>query len=388
MTAVQHNIQSPEAESVPQTTPFYAMHVAAAARIVNFAGYSMPVQYKDGIKAEHLHTRSAAGLFDVSHMGQVLVRGDNVVAELEALLPLDIAALSNGQLSYTQLLNEEGGVLDDLIVTRCSEKEFLLVVNAGCKYDDIAYLQQRLLSSQLEYLEQHALLALQGPSSLAVLIDVFPELAKALSGLAFMHGSNVEIANHKCFISRSGYTGEDGFELSMPNDAASLIADKILAHQAVKWIGLGARDSLRLEAGLCLHGHELNSNISPIEAGLGWSVSKSRRKNGSKAGGFVGAKIILEQMAAGCERKRVGFRVDGRVPVREGASIVSESGQSLGFISSGGYSPSLSAPIAMGFVNAAFLASKEKCFAIVRGKPQPLTVCKMPFVPHQYARAK
>jgi aminomethyltransferase len=367
-------------------TPLYDMHVAAAARMVEFAGYEMPVQY-EGVKAEHIHTRTAAGLFDVSHMGQLIVRGRDAAAALEKLMPADIGSLAVGQLCYTQLTLGDGGILDDLIVARRASDEFLLVVNAGCKQADIEHLKQYLDTFDFEHLEDQALLALQGPCALSALSEVFPALATTIAELVFMQGVDIEIEDTGCFISRSGYTGEDGVEISLPASIAATVAEKLLAHQAVQWIGLGARDSLRLEAGLCLYGHEIDASTTPVEAGLRWSISPSRRSGGEKQGGFIGDDAILSQLECGVSRVRSGFMVDGRAPVREGAELVSEQGDALGKITSGGFSPTLQRPIAMGYIDKQFLASGEKCFAMLRGKLQPLSICKLPFVAHQYHRS-
>ena len=385
----------PNADSDLNRTALYDLHVAAQARMVPFAGYAMPVQY-EGIKAEHLHTRAGAGLFDVSHMGQVLVSGERAALGLERLLPVDLEALAIDQLCYTFFTAPNGGLLDDLIVTRRSDSEFMLVVNAGCKHADIDYLRNNLPELEVEYFDQQALLALQGPRAEAALAAVFADLAAPLASLAFMQGlgARLEIDGQAdpvdIYISRSGYTGEDGFEISLPNSFAEQFARELLLQADVRWCGLGARDSLRLEAGLCLYGHDIDPHTTPIEAGLAWSIDKTRRAGASKAGGFPGADIIFAQLERGAPKKRVGFRVDGRVPVREGAELVDASGAVIGRVSSGGFAPSLQASVLMAYVDSAALAGDRESplalQALVRGKPQPLSRCKMPFVAHNYKR--
>jgi aminomethyltransferase len=368
--------------SIKMKTACYDMHCAAGGKMVEFAGYQMPVQYTDGIMAEHLHTRTQAGLFDVSHMGQVLVSGANSAAELESIIPVDIATLAINQQSYAVFTNENGGILDDLIVTRLSEDTFFLVVNAACKEQDIAHLTKHLSSCEVSYQSDKALLALQGPAACSVLARFAP----VVESLVFMNGVSVSIGNVECFITRSGYTGEDGFEISMPVADAEKIANILLDDDAVKWIGLGARDSLRLESGLCLYGHDMNEETTVIEAGLAWSVSRSRRLDAAKEGGFPGADIILEQLKNGAPKKRVGLSVDGRAPVREGTVIVNEDGAEIGIVTSGGFSPSLEKPIAMAYVDASYAAADTKVQALVRGKLRPMTVSKLPFVKQNYVR--
>ena len=363
-------------------TACYDMHLAAGGKMVEFAGYQMPVQYAEGIMAEHLHTRSQAGLFDVSHMGQVLVSGKNSVAELEAIIPVDVGALAINQQSYAVFTNEQGGILDDLIITRLGEEMFFLVVNAACKEQDIAHLKTHLQSCQVDYQSDKALLALQGPEACSVLARFAP----AVKSLVVMNGISVTIGNVDCFITRSGYTGEDGFEISMSGADAEKLANILLDDDAVKWIGLGARDSLRLESGLCLYGHDMNTTTTVIEAGLAWSVSRSRRIDGAKASGFPGADIILEQFKNGAPKKRVGFSIDGRAPIREGTIIVNQDGDEIGVVTSGGFSPSLEKPIAMGYVDAAYAQAGSKVQALVRGKLRPMTVSKLPFVKQNYVR--
>lgn len=351
--------------------------------MVPFAGYDMPVQYPAGIKTEHLHTRENAGLFDVSHMGQALIKGDSAQQDLEKLLPLDLDLLAPGQQVYTFLPNAQGGIVDDLIVTCWAANIYFVVFNAGCKAKDIAHFRAHLSSTTtLELLDDRALLALQGPKA----IDVLSALAPEVSQLVFMTGRHVSIDGIDCYVTRSGYTGEDGFEISVQADQAQALATTLLVYPEVEWIGLGARDSLRLEAGLCLYGHDMDDDRSPVEAALMWSIAKNRRKGGSKAGGFTGADAIFARQAAGATEKRVGFVIDGKAPVREGADIVDVDGNLIGCVTSGGFAPSLGAPIAMGYVNTEFASVDSKVFALVRGKPRAMTVAKTPFVAQRYFR--
>jgi aminomethyltransferase len=372
----------PENSSEPvQAVVLHALHLQLGARMVPFAGYQMPLQYPSGIKQEHLHTRAAAGLFDVSHMGQVLVRGRGAARALEALVPVELESLAVDKQVYGVFTNSRGGIEDDLIITRWGEERFFLVVNAACKVQDIAYLRASLPGCDIEELDR-ALLALQGPRASEVMANLVPEA----TALSFMNGCAGMLAGTECYVTRSGYTGEDGFEISVPSRQARAVADALLAFEAVQPIGLGARDSLRLEAGLCLYGHDMDSATTPIEASLAWSISPSRRRQGAKAGGFPGSDHILGQMQHGVRRKRVGLRVEGRAPVREGAPIEDASGATVGKVTSGGFSPSLDAPIAMGYVDAALASPGTGLTAMVRGKPRPVVVAKMPFVEQRYHR--
>jgi aminomethyltransferase len=363
-------------------TEFYEQHLAAGGKMVPFAGYLMPVQYPEGIMQEHLHCRDSAGLFDVSHMGQVLVSGKGAALALEALMPVDLESLQINQQTYATFTTASGGISDDLIVTRWSEDSFFLVVNAACKEQDIAHLRQHLIDLGINYFADRQLLALQGAAAKEVMAELAPEANKLL----FMHGSPIAIDGMDCYITRSGYTGEDGFEISVSAADARALADRLLAHSSVKWIGLGARDSLRLEAGLCLYGQDLTTETSPVEASIAWSICRSRRADGAKAGGFLGADIILDQLANGAAKKRVGFVVEGRAPVREGAEIVDQQGAVVGQITSGGFGPTLQAPVAMGYVPTHLSAVGTKLNALVRGKQRPITVAKMPLVPQRYFR--
>jgi aminomethyltransferase len=348
--------------------------------MVPFAGYSMPVQYRDGILKEHQHTRAAAGLFDVSHMGQLRVHGDTAAAELETLMPIDVLDLPVRRQRYGLLMDGQGGILDDLMVTR-GEDHLLLVVNAACKEADTAHLRANLSGAvELEALTGHALLALQGPAARAVLT----RLAPGAGQLFFMQAAALTVAGIPCWVSCSGYTGEDGFEISVANEAAEDLAQRLLAEPEVAAIGLGARDSLRLEAGLCLYGHDIDPTTTPVEAGLGWALSKVRRPGGVRAGGYPGAARIEQQLLQGSERQRVLLRPEGRQPVREGAMVVDAAGARQGVITSGGFGPSVNAPVAMGYVGRT--AFEAPLFAEVRGKLLPLAAQRGPFVAHRYAR--
>ena len=359
------------------TLPLDAWHRARGARMVPFAGYSMPVQY-EGIMAEHLWTRQCAGLFDVSHMGQLVVSGPDADAALERLLPGDLKGLKSGRLRYSLLLNEVGGIIDDLMATRQGDA-FYVVVNGATKSGDIEQLRARLPQDVLvDYLESQALLALQGPRA----AEALEPLASGVSELTFMEGGQFTLAGTRAWISRSGYTGEDGFEISVPASAVQAVADALLANDLVKPIGLGARDSLRLEAGLPLYGHDLDEQTTPVMADLGFVISKRRRTEG----GFAGAERILAELEDGPVQKRVGFTVDGRQPVREGARVLDGEGNEVGRVTSGGFSPSLQKPIGMAYVAAALAGPGVSLTLEQRGKLFAATVSPMPFVPHRYHR--
>jgi aminomethyltransferase len=367
-------------------TPLYGLHVALGAKMVPFAGYEMPVQYPLGILKEHLHTREKAGLFDVSHMGQAFLIGpdhDTTAAALEALVPADIANLKPGQQRYSQLLNDDGGIVDDLMVTRSQSADddgsLMLVVNASRKEIDYAHIAARLPDDvRLEPMPERALLALQGPSAK----DVMAKLSDVAAGLPFMGASSGRIGEFDCHISRSGYTGEDGFEISVAAAKAEKLARLLLAQQGVQPIGLGARDSLRLEAGLCLYGHDIDETTTPIEAGLAWSIQKRRREQG----GFPGAARIQDELANGPKRRRVGIKPDGRAPAREGTDILALLGDKLGVVTSGGFGPSVNGPVAMGYVKASYAEPGKPVNLMVRGKALSASVAPLPFVPHRYAR--
>jgi aminomethyltransferase len=367
------------AESLPlRRTPLYDLHVSLGARIVAFAGYAMPVQYRQGIIAEHQHTRTRAGLFDVSHMGQITLHGGGAVGALEALVPGDLQALAPGRMRYTVLLDERGGILDDLMVTRVADG-LMLVVNATCKAADLTHLQSRLdRSVAIETRFDRALLALQGPAAAAV-------LARHIAGierLPFMAGSEASAAGVPCFVTRSGYTGEDGFEISVASGDAITLAARLLEEPEVAPIGLGARDTLRLEAGLCLYGHDIDETTTPVEAALAWTIGRRRRE----AGDFPGAPLILRQLAEGPARRRVGIRPDGRAPAREGTAILDPEGAPLGQVTSGGFGPSVNAPIAMGYVAAGRAMPGMALSLVVRDVPRPARVAPLPFVPTRYYR--
>ena len=363
-------------------TPLFNLHEELGAKLVPFAAYAMPVSYPLGIMKEHLHTRNKAGLFDVSHMGQVMISGPNVAEKLEKLVPVDLEALVPGQQSYALFTNDAGGVIDDLMIARLQENKFFLVINAGCKAKDLAHLRASLNDLEINYMVDYALLALQGPAAKEVMALYIPDL----ENMGFMQGCDAEIKGVRCYISRSGYTGEDGFEISVAAEDAEKLARIFLNHDEVEAVGLGARDSLRLEAGLCLYGHELNEDISPIEAGLTWSISKSRRAGGVKEGGFLGASRILNQIQEGVTMKRIGLMIDGRIPVREGAELTNEQGKIIGKVSSGGFAPSITASVAIAFVEKAYAEPGTKLQALVRNKTLPVQVCTMPFVPQRYYR--
>ncbi len=359
-------------------TPLFDLHESLGARLVPFAGYALPVQYT-GIIDEHKHCRAAAGLFDVSHMGQVRVSGDERVAALESLVPGDLAGLAPGAMRYSQLTNDEGGILDDLMITNMGEHLFL-VVNGACKEADLKHMRERLAGrAELDHLADRALLALQGPGAAAALQAL---TETDLATMVFMTAREMRLDNADCLVSRSGYTGEDGFEISLPGAQAAALAETLLARPEVKPIGLGARDSLRLEAGLCLYGHDLDETTTPVEAALMWSISKRRRQGG----GFPGAQVVQRQLADGVKRKRVGIRPEGRAPAREGTEITDPRGAVIGKVTSGGFSPSLAAPIAMGYVDAGSAAVGTPVRLLVRGKAIPAGIEKMPFVPQRYYR--
>ena len=364
-------------ESEIRTLPLDGWHRAHGARMVPFAGYSMPLQY-EGIIAEHLWTRGSAGLFDVSHMGQLTVHGPDVDRALETVLPGELRMLNDCRLRYSMLLDEAGGIIDDLMVTRRG-MDFYVVVNGATKLGDIEELERRLPRGIIvDHMKEQALLALQGPRA----VDVLERLAPGASELGFMHGGAFRIGDTPAWISRSGYTGEDGFEISINARAAEGVAEALVADPAVKPVGLGARDSLRLEAGLPLYGHDIDRTTTPVIAGLSFAINKRRRAEG----GFAGAMRILSELDQGVPQTRVGFDVDGRQPVREGAVVLDGEGNAIGRITSGGFSPSLSRPIAMGYVN---VAQSEPGTAVTleqRSKLFAAKVAAMPFVPHKYHR--
>lgn len=367
-------------------TALYDLHLELGAKMVPFAGYAMPVQYPMGILGEHLHTRDKAGLFDVSHMGQAFLVGRDhatVAAALETLVPGDIADLAPGRQRYTQLLSDTGGIIDDLMVTRPRSPKrdgrLFLIVNAARKAVDYAHLNERLPAGvTLEPVDERALIALQGPSAVAALAKWCPEAAD----LGFMTAASMGFDGIDCHVSRSGYTGEDGFEISVPAARAAEMVRMLLSHPDVAPIGLGARDSLRLEAGLCLYGHDIDETTSPVEADLVWSISRRRRERG----GFPGAARIQKELAEGPSRRRVGIRPEGRAPAREGTKIVSREGRAVGHVTSGGFGPTFGGPVAMGYVSRAFAEAGTELDLMVRGSARPAHVAALPFVPHRYFR--
>jgi aminomethyltransferase len=370
-------------------TPLHALHVARGGKMVPFAGYDMPVQYASGVMKEHPHTRAGAGLFDVSHMGQIALHAksghvEHAALALERLVPQDILGVAPGRQRYAQFTNERGGILDDLMVANFG-RHLLLVVNAARKADDEAHLRAHLSQTCIiEPLADRALIALQGPKAEAVLAKFCADVA----AMRFMDAGPHRVDGIDCFVSRSGYTGEDGFEISVPADRAEALATALLECGDVLPIGLGARDSLRLEAGLCLYGHDIDSTTTPAEAALQWSVQKSRRNGGARAGGFPGADKILAQLESGAPRRRVGLKPEGRAPVREGAPLFADalSNEQIGTITSGGFGPSIGAPIAMGYLPTPQAISGGTVFAELRRQRLPLRVTPMPFVPNTYKR--
>ena len=363
-------------------TPLHDLHLELGARMVPFAGYAMPVQYPEGIIAEHTWTRTQAGLFDVSHMGQVLLKGDDAAAALETLVPVDILGLGLNKQRYGFFTNAVGGLLDDLMMTR-REDGLFVVVNAGCKTQDITHLQTHIgHRCQVVPLPDRALLALQGPHAKWALGRLCP----AVEDLVFMTGGFFNIGGFDVYLTRSGYTGEDGFEISVANADAVAFARLLLAQPEVKPIGLGARDTLRLEAGLCLYGHDINETTSPVEAGLTWAIQKVRRPGGERAGGYPGADVIGAHLSSGAPSKRVGLVGLERAPVREGAKIVDGEGRHLGTVTSGTIAPTVNQPIAMAALPLDHAIVGHEVYAEVRGKRLPMRVTAMPFAPHRYFR--
>ncbi|MHA1113094.1 MAG: glycine cleavage system aminomethyltransferase GcvT [Alphaproteobacteria bacterium] len=365
----------------PKESPLSALHAELGAKMVPFAGYNMPLQYGAGIVAEHLHTRAGAALFDVSHMGQIALRGEGAAGALETLVPGDIRDLAPGALRYTLLTDDKGGILDDLMVTN-EDGHLFLVVNAARKQDDLAHLARALGGRcDVEPMFSRALLALQGPAAAAALARHAPECL----GLGFMNGRSMPVAGFPCLVSRSGYSGEDGFEISVAADDAQALARRLLAEPEVAPAGLGARDSLRLEAGLCLYGHDIDETTTPIEAGLAWSIGKRRRAEG----GFPGAETILAQLRDGPARRRVGIRPEGRVIAREGSEIVDPDGRPLGQVTSGTFGPTVKGPIAMGYMRTEGAAPAEgtEIRVMVRGRERPAQIAALPFVAHRYHRS-
>ncbi|WP_335947894.1 glycine cleavage system aminomethyltransferase GcvT [Salipiger bermudensis] len=369
-------------------TPLHDLHLALGAKMVPFAGYDMPVQYKLGVMKEHLHTRAAAGLFDVSHMGQVILRGDDpkaVALALETLVPVSVAGLAEGRQRYGLFTNEQGGIEDDLMIANRGDHLFL-VVNAACKEADVARLRAGLEPKgvSVDYIEDRALLALQGPGAEAALAALNPAVAE----MRFMDVATVELMGVEAWVSRSGYTGEDGYEISVPESAAVALAEALLVQDTVEPIGLGARDSLRLEAGLCLYGHDIDTTTTPAAANLLWAIQKVRRADGDRAGGFPGADIILPEIATGAPSVRVGLKPEGRAPMREGIDLYESEtgGEPVGRITSGGFGPTVGGPVAMGYVPAEQATPGTRLYGEVRGKRLPVEVVTLPHVKQSYKR--
>ncbi|MEM6407768.1 MAG: glycine cleavage system aminomethyltransferase GcvT [Pseudomonadota bacterium] len=370
-----------------KTTPLHASHLSLGAKMVPFAGYDMPVQYALGVMKEHQHTREKAGLFDVSHMGQVLVRGESytqAAAALETLIPVDILGLAENRQRYGFFTNEAGGIEDDLMLANRGDHVFV-VVNAACKEADIAHMKAALEPAvKVEQITDRALLALQGPASEAVLASLDPRAAE----MRFMDVATLDLNGIEAWVSRSGYTGEDGYEISVPSEAAEALAKALLAHDDVEPIGLGARDSLRLEAGLCLYGHDIDATTTPVEGALTWAIQKIRRSGGMREGGFPGADKILSELDTGATRKRVGLKPEGRAPMREGVALFAteNAGVPIGHITSGGFGPTAGHPVAMGYLATAHSQIGTTVYGELRGKRLPLTVAALPFTPANFKR--
>lgn len=372
-----------ETQGALKKTPLFDLHVELGAKMVPFAGYEMPVQYPLGVKKEHLHTRNQAGLFDVSHMGQVKLSGANAAAALEKLVPVDIIDLPAGKQRYALFTNEDGGIMDDLMVTNYGDWIYV-VVNAACKEQDIAHMQANLGEGvELELLDDRALVAVQGPTAAQAISRLAPEAGE----MVFMDSRQMQIDGVDCFVSRSGYTGEDGYEISIPSADADRLCRLFLEQPEIEGIGLGARDSLRLESGLCLYGHDLDQSTTPLEGSLIWAISKCRRADGERAGGFPGADKVLDQITnKNWTRKRVGLLGEGRAPVREGTELFDADGNKIGVVTSGTYGPTIEKPVAMAYVETTFSPLDTVVFAEVRGKKLPMTVSRMPFIEQRYYR--
>lgn len=379
------------ADSALQRTPLHALHLELGARMVPFAGYSMPVQYPAGLIAEHRHTRTAAGLFDISHMGQLRLVGPDAAPALESLMPQDVIGLAPGKQRYGLLLDDAGGILDDLMFFNEGNGSLFLIVNGACKAADIAHIRARIgHRCEVQPLPDQGLLALQGPQAAAVLARLSPGIER----FVFMTGGAVQIGGIAAFVTRSGYTGEDGFEISVAAADAERLARLLLAQPEVQPVGLGARNSLRLEAGLCLYGNDIDTTTTPVEAALNWAIQKVRRRGGAREGGFPGADKVLAQLDSAATptdhqtltRQRVGLVALERIPVREGSLLQNLEGHDIGAVTSGLLAPTVDRPIAMGYVAAAYAQPGTRIQAVVRGKPVPMEVTQMPFVPARYFR--
>ena len=369
-------------------TPLHALHLSLGARMVPFAGYDMPVQYPSGVMKEHLQTRTAAGLFDVSHMGQVIIKAksgkyEDAALALESLVPVDILGLAEGRQRYGFFTDENGGILDDLMITHLDDYLFV-VVNAACKEADIAHLQKHLSDTCEITVLDRALIALQGPRAVEALAELWADVA----AMKFMDVRHCRLHDVSCLVSRSGYSGEDGFEISIPADKAVDVTNRLLEHPDVEPIGLGARDSLRLEAGLCLYGNDIDTTTSPVEAAIEWGMQKARRTGGARAGGFPGAERILGELDNGVSRKRVGLKPEGKAPVRGHAKLYAdaEGKTEIGEVTSGGFGPSVEGPVAMGYVPVSHAGVGTQVYAEVRGKYLPVTVSALPFITPTYKR--
>ena len=375
---VSEKEQAASADS-PLKTALHSLHLKHQAKMVNFAGYHMPVQYADGIKAEHLYTRSHAGLFDVSHMGQIKISGKSAALAMERLVTGDITSLQNFQQRYTLLTNQQGGIIDDLMVTKIPEGLFV-VVNAACKQSDFDYIKSALSPEcEIKMLENHALLALQGPKAVELLGDINPAIAE----LSFMQAGHFELFDMDCFVNRCGYTGEDGFEISVENEHAEYIAERLLESEDLRPVGLGARDSLRLEAGLCLYGHDIDETTTPVEAQLVWVIAKKYRDTSAPAM-FPGADIIMRQWKDGASKKLVGLQADGKMPIREGVPLLNNEDIAIGHVSSGGFGPSFAGPVAMGYVRTEYSQSGTELYVNIRNRSHTMHVADLPFVEHRY----
>ncbi len=369
-------------------TPLHALHLSLGARMVPFAGYDMPVQYPAGVLKEHLQTRAAAGLFDVSHMGQLIIKAksgkyEDAALALESLVPVDILGLAEGRQRYGFFTDENGGILDDLMITHLDNHLFV-VVNAACKDEDVAHLQKHISDTCEITVLDRALIALQGPRAVEALAELWADVA----AMKFMDVRHCRLHDVSCLVSRSGYSGEDGFEISIPADKAVDVTNRLLEHPDVEPIGLGARDSLRLEAGLCLYGNDIDTTTSPVEAAIEWGVQKARRTGGARAGGFPGAERILGELDKGVSRKRVGLKPEGKAPVRGHSRLYAdaEGKTEIGEVTSGGFGPSVEGPVAMGYVPVAYAAPGTQIYAEVRGKFLPVTVATLPFITPTYKR--